>query len=485
MNSQLEVIKKTSILIKEKKYVIAKKILLDFMKNSKNIKLDIKIYYNLYLISDGLHEFQNSKKYLEKCLRMNDKNYIVLNNLANIFLREGNIYKSEKFYLKSFNLKKNYLPVIINIAILYQNLGRLEESKIFYLKAIEIAPKQLSIYFNLSRIDPDFLDDKKIKFIYQLLKNEKFNLLETSYGYFLLAENERKKNNFNSEIKYLKKANKFSFESNKRINIQTLFYWTDIIINRCRNFEFLNNNSNKILENLEPIFIIGLPRSGSTVVEALLSVADEKIRSLGESSIFNGLIANSFSKEENNLINLDSFQNKILEIFENKNLNLSNKIYIDKSLENFFYIDVILKIFPKAKFINTTRNVEDNIFAIFKQSLNKISWSHSIDDILEYVNNYLIVIDHFSKKYPNKIFSMNLEKLSNNPKEFSKNLYTFCNLKWSDKVLNFHHKKDLFITTASNIQIRGNIEKYNIDKYKSYKSMLKNFSSKYKWLDQK
>lgn len=485
MYSQLEVIKKTSILIKEKKYVIAKKILLDFMENSKNIKIDIKIYYNLYLISERLHEFQNSKKYLEKCLRINDKNYIVLNNLANIFLKEGNIYKSEKFYLKSFDLKKNYLPAIINIAILYQNLGRLEESKIFYLKAIEIAPKQLSIYFNLSRIDQNYLDDKKIKFIHQLLKNEKLDLLETSYGYFLLAENERKKNNFKLEIKYLKKANELSFESNKKINIQTLLYWTNIIMNRYKNFEFSNNNPKNALENLEPIFIIGLPRSGSTVVEALLSVADKKIISLGESNIFNGLIANNFSKEENNLINLDILQNKILEIFENKNLNLSNKIYIDKSLENFYYIDIILKVFPKAKFINTIRNVEDNIFAIFKQSLNKISWSHSINDILKYVNNYLIVIDHFSKKYPHKIFSMNLEKLSNNPKEFSKKLYTFCNLKWSDKVLNFHHKKDLFITTASNIQIRGNIEKYNIDKYKSYKSMLKNFLSKYKWLDQK
>ena len=67
--------------------------------------------------------------------------------------------------------------------------------------------------------------------------------------------------------------------------------------------------------------------------------------------------------------------------------NLKNNIFIEKSLENFFYIEIILKIFPKAKFINSVRNTKDNIVAIFQQFLSKISWSHSIEDILEYTNN--------------------------------------------------------------------------------------------------
>ena len=71
---------------------------------------------------------------------------------------------------------------------------------------------------------------------------------------------------------------------------------------------------------------------------------------------------------------------------------LENNTFIEKSLENFFYIEIILKIFPKAKFINTSRNTTDNILAIFQQFLSKISWSHSLEDILEYTNNYLKII---------------------------------------------------------------------------------------------
>ena len=81
MQNQLDIIKKTSILIEEKKFFMAEKILKNFIEYSKNVKLDIKIFYNLYLVSDGQKNFKNAKKYLEKCLKINDKNYIVLNNL--------------------------------------------------------------------------------------------------------------------------------------------------------------------------------------------------------------------------------------------------------------------------------------------------------------------------------------------------------------------------------------------------------------------
>ena len=80
---------------------------------------------------------------------------------------------------------------------------------------------------------------------------------------------------------------------------------------------------------------------------------------------------------------------------------------------------------------------------------------------------------------------MHLEELTNNPEEISKKLYSFCNLEWSNEVLNFHTRKDLLISTASNIQIRDNIKKYDNEKYKPYKNLLKSFYKNYDWLDLK
>ena len=483
MYSQEDNIKKALISIKKKNYEEAKFFLLEILNNTKNIKISEKIYYLLFLSFDGLKETRNAKKYLEKCLKINNKNHIALNNLANILLKEGNIYRAEKLYLKSLEYKNDYLIAIANLAILYQNIGRHEDAKNHYLRLIKLSPKKISIYFNLSRIDKNFIDNEKLEYLSNLIKNEELDLSDMAYGFFLLAENERKKKNFTKEIEYLKKAHEKAFNFNSNISIKTLDYWKNIIPEKYDKFSFVNYDKKTELTDFKPIFIVGLPRSGSTMTEAILSSGGTNINALGETSIFNGIIVKEFLSKENCKIDIDLVCNQILTIFDNKNYNIKNKIFTDKSLENFLYIDVILKVFPKAKFINTCRNIEDNIFAIFQQYLTKLSWTHSIENIIDYTNNYLKIIDYFNKKYPEKIFTINLEELTNNTKEISKKLYSFCNLKWDDKALNFYNRKDLFISTASNIQIRNNIKSYEKEKYRPYKELLKKFSHKYDWID--
>ncbi|WP_415320807.1 sulfotransferase [Candidatus Pelagibacter sp. Uisw_092] len=248
-------------------------------------------------------------------------------------------------------------------------------------------------------------------------------------------------------------------------------------------FEFKEKISDNI-KTLEPIFIVGLPRSGSTIVEAILSSGKKKILNLGESNLINWSII-STPKKTMSTLDAELICNKLLTALDNLGVsNSKNNIFIDKSLENFLYIDLILKIFPKAKIINTVRNTNDNIFAIFQQFLSKISWTHSLEDILDYTNNYLKVIKFFKKKYPNKIFSVKLEELTNNKEKVSKEIFNFCELEWDKKALEFYKRKDLFSSTASNIQIRSSLRKYDQDKYKPYKHILKNFIDKYDWLNE-
>ena len=486
MDIQEQILKKASISIEKKNYKEAKSILLNFINTTKNIKIDIKFFYALYLTSDALREEKDSKKYLEKCIKINDKNHIIHNNLANIYLKEGYFFKAEKFYLKSLELKDDYILGIINTAIFYQTLGKFEESKKFYIKALELSPKKISIYFNISRLDKSFMDEDKIEYLKKIMKNKNIESVEMGYGFFLLAEYERKKKSYIKEIEYLEKAHKYTFNEKINKNKHTLNYWQNIIPLKYNKFNYVNENNQHELIDYKPIFIVGLPRSGSTMVEAILSSGNTTIKTSGESSIINGVIVtthNEFQKNENTKIDLNIINNKIFQIMSDRNLlNSKNKIFVDKSLENFFYIEIILKIFPNAKFINTFRNIEDNVFAIFQQSLAKLSWTQSIADILKYIDNYLKVMKFYNKKYPKKIFLLNLKELTNKPEEISKKLYNFCNLKWDYRALNFYNRKDLLISTASNIQIRNKIENYDCDKYKPYKHLLKNFVNKYDWL---
>ena len=142
---------------------------------------------------------------------------------------------------------------------------------------------------------------------------------------------------------------------------------------------------------------------------------------------------------------------------------LNNDIFVDKSLENFFNIDLILKIFPKAKFIHSYRDYNDSVISIHQSYLNQLSWTHSIKDILDYVDNYIKIIDYFNRKYKGKILNINLKDLTNNKKIFSRKIFDFCELEWSESVLDFYKRKNLLIKTLSNSQVRNKIFQYKVN----------------------
>ena len=147
------------------------------------------------------------------------------------------------------------------------------------------------------------------------------------------------------------------------------------------------NNSNHI-------FIIGLPRSGSSLVETIITHNEPNITSVGEFHGINTSILDQIGKaiysknfDHKNFklsINQKKFQDSLLEKYDN----FENKFYLDKSLENFFNIEIILKFFPNAKFIHTHRNINDAIIGIYQTMLPELSWSHRIKDITDYIDIY-------------------------------------------------------------------------------------------------
>ena len=183
-------------------------------------------------------------------------------------------------------------------------------------------------------------------------------------------------------------------------------------------------------------------------------------------------------------INQMKLENSVLQRY--KNFNVTNKnlnfIFVDKSLENFFNIDVIIKIFPNARFLHTFRDPVDSIISIYQSMLPDLSWTHSIEDILDYIDKYKKVINYFKTKYPEKIMDIDLKKFTHNAEETGEKIYKFCKLKWSKRYLEFYKRKDLYSKTISFNQIRQKISIYDIKKYEPYIDLLEQYKDKYKWI---
>ena len=398
------------------------------------------------------------------------------------------------------NIKDRNLDSIkelINQAILQSEKGNFLEAEKIYIKIIDLNENYLLAYYNLLQINEELFDDKKFKKVKKILNYSSLTDYEKSIGNFIISVYQRRRKKIEKEIYYLNNAYLFSFKSKEKINRQSDFFFRKIMPSFYDKKKYIVNND-IIKDNFSynPIFIIGLPRTGSTLIESILSSSKEKIPTFGESFIFNSTIVELLQKNQNIFdpkfqtsnfefnIDYDLFSKKIKKKYEDFNLfdKKKNFYFIDKSLENFFYIDLILDLFPNAKFINCKRNLFHTSIAIYQKFLIHLGWAHSYRNILDYINNYLNVIEFYKKKFPEKIFDLELENLTKQSEKRSRDVFDFCNIKWDINSLAFYKRKNLQSKTASTKQIREKIYNYDKNKFEPYKDLAIKFSNEFSWL---
>jgi tetratricopeptide (TPR) repeat protein len=419
----------------------------------------------------------------------------------NIYFYLGLIYSELNDFKKSILNYNEYLitnpdskSALFNLAIAKQSIGKIDSAKNIYLKLIDLDKSNIRPYFALLMLDINFLTDEHYQYITEVKKSDKISLYEKSLVFFILAKKEKKNKNYKKEINNLKNFNINSFNSNYAYNQSAQFYYNKIINNFYNKIQFINNKDTIKNEKYFPIFIIGLPRSGSTLLESVLTSSDEDVRTCAESHVINMSILEQIGPKiyTKNFdpgkfifeINQMKLKNSVLQRYNN--LNITNKDlnlkFVDKSLENFFNIEVIIKIFPNARFLHTFRDPIDSVIAIYQSMLPELAWTHSIKDILDYIDNYKKIINHFKIKYPEKIMDIDLKKFTHEAEVTGKKIYEFCGLKWNKKYLEFYKRNDLYSKTISFNQIRQKISIYDMKKYESYIGLLDQYKNKYKWI---
>ena len=467
---------------------------LDFYKknqldNSLNflIRIEDKDLNTLKLISKiyiKKTDFDNAKIILNEILSLDKKNLFALNSLGDLNKIEKNFANAEKYYLKSISLNENLISSYFNLGSLYEDKGELDLAKKNYLKVTEIDHKNYTAFFNLQRLEENLITEQIVKRIDDDLKrNQNTKNKNIAYGHFVIAKNYRKKNEIKKELIELSKGHKIFFNSDP-INKNAVEYWLEIVPKMVnKNFQFENSDKNKIeSSNIEPIFIFGIPRSGTTLVETIITSGDEKIYNAGENFILQKALResqlNKKLKESEKSIQIDAsflkknIINSYIKQFSAPNEKLK---FIDRTMTNFFFSEILLELFPNAKIINCKRENFHNFIAIYQQCLNNLPWSHDIDYIKKYISIYNLMLEKLNKKYNKNILNIELKTLTELPEQTSKTIMSFCNLKWSDKVLKYYERKDLICTTASNIQIREKIYKYDSAKFLPYKEYFDNF----------
>jgi hypothetical protein len=143
---------------------------------------------------------------------------------------------------------------------------------------------------------------------------------------------------------------------------------------------------------------VGVPRSGSTLVEKIIASGSKAIPIGEETAVFENFINKKIlEKKSLNLGSCLKIRKELYDLYKDRGLIMKkyNNIFTDKSLNNFFYLRLINEIYPNAKIINCKRNTLSSIVSIFQNNLTELAWTHDLNNIFKYFNNYL---NHVSKQ---------------------------------------------------------------------------------------
>jgi len=440
------------------------------------------VLYNLGNAYKDLGKLEKAESYYEATIKLEPRNTKAHNNLGNIL---KNLRKNEKAidaFKKAIDIDPKHINAYHNLANTYKELGNFDESKQFYKKSFDLNSNLESLHA-LAELDSQILDEGIKGQIIKITNNKKSNENNIAYGNFLLAKYELEKNNFKKEFDYLIKGHSHYFLSRKNTFQKGVNYWLNDLpkVNELKKLSVENKDNKKI----KPIFIVGVPRCGSTLIEKIIASGSEVIPMGEEIGIFNYVVGKRVLKNKSINDDFSNINEEILDLYKEKNLisKKNNYVFTDKTLDNFFFIALIKKIFPSAKIINCKRNPLSSIISIIKNNLGAVSWAHNLENIFKFFDIYHKKIENFKKDYPDDIYDLILENFVKNPESESKKLMKYCNLPWDKKCLEFYKRKDLVSRTASNIQIRKPIFNDASNKNEKYKVFLEDYGNKYSWFN--
>lgn len=420
---------------------------------------------------------------LQKLIKLHPKDPSLLKNLGILYFNLKKYYLAKKYFEKllKINSLNETLLALININNILRNKHKSEE----YLRIVfDNNPNDcLGLYFE-QEIDSS---SKKTEFLIEkceliIKKKLDHNQANKSHLKLTLSKLYEKNKNYKKSAEYIEKFN-HDLNANVHFDINRVIKESDFFIKNFSDTEIVSKieKHSPAKSKKKPIFIIGLPRSGTTLVEHILG-AHPNVQHFGERNFFFKNFKFLFD-----IYNLDNNE-KIL-----RNLNIKNYLdygnhyknyfnlkkgkhcFTDKMPFNFLYVGLIKYTLPDAKIIFCKRDYRDVGLSIYKNFFaENIAFAYHKKNIIDYIQQFHKTIHFWSNIFKDDIFTINYNLLISDPKNNIKKLLDYCELPWDDSCLDFHKKK-LIADTVSVLQVTNPIYDLSVDSWKNYYEFFKDF----------
>ena len=464
----------------EESIIIYKKILF--------IEKSFKIYDRLGEVYIKKDQYEQSKKYFNKSLLINEKNPTTQNNLGMVLAYLDEEKKSITHFKKAISLDRNYRDPVYNLLEIYEK----SNSIINFKKLIDSVLKI-------------FKNDQIIKFYYSLLlkknneyKKAKQNLLEINMNnniwnikkHYQLGVINDKLKNYSEAYQYFENANIMTLKligKHRLTNNSFMKKLDEYLIQSKIKFKTPASINKKV----NHFFLIGFPRSGTTLLDTILRrhkniiVCEEKnmVSEMNKDLVSIKNLQNISNKKLQNLA--DKYFSELSKVIDIKKIN--KNIIVDKLPLNIVEARIINLVFPNAKFIFSLRHPLDCVLSSYIQQFklnNAMINFLDLETTAEMYDKIMKIWKNYKEISTDNIHQIKYEDLINNQQSTLLKLMNFMGLKWDKKLLDSGaiNKERGRIRTPSYDQVIQPIYKSSVYRWKNYTNELSKITLKIdKW----
>lgn len=405
-------------------------------------------------------------------------NFLILK--GTILVRKGDHLPAMEIYEDILRSYPNQSAAHMNYGHTLKTVGRLDESIQAYRKSIALSPGAGEAYWSLANLKTfRFTDDDVASMRGQVLE-EGGDPEDQAHLAFALGKALEDKNEYDESFRYYHLGNTTRRQQHRHSAKVNVFNTARQL--KTLNAEFFEERPEWGCQASDPIFVVGLPRAGSTLVEQILSSHSEvegtaelpdiiaMSRRLGQRTR-----KNPASKYPEILSELSAEQ--VRELGENylettKIQRHGLPYFIDKMPNNFQHIGLIHLILPNAKIIDARRHPMAGCFSCYKQLFARgQTFTYDLEDLGRYYRDYLIMMDHWNAVLPDRVHKVQYEEMVVDTENQIRRLLEYCGLEFEAQCLRFY-ETERAIRTPSAEQVRQPVYKEGLEQWRHFEAHL-------------
>jgi tetratricopeptide (TPR) repeat protein len=404
---------------------------------------------------------------------------LIADTIGVIYSRTGFHEKAVPFFNKAVALDQEPANFHYNLAAALQFLGNFDQAEAAYRETLGRDAKAFRAWSSLVGLKRQSEDDNQLDALIELFDELSGDADAELHLGHAIAKTLEDLNRYEESLDWLHAAKRRKLSSS---GINSIPYEKIFAAAKATAPETLVSGGND--DHVAPIFIIGLPRTGTTLIDRILS-SHSQVTSAGELNVFPGLIKEAARTRSNmvmdgetlikaNKLNLSEIGTDYINI--TKDLARGSARFTDKMPLNFFYASLIHRALPDAHIVALRRGAMDSCLSNYRQLLtvqdSYYRYTYDLEDTAAFYRLFDDLMVHLREHLPaDRFLEIHYERIIHDQEKQTRRLLNFCGLDWDEACLRFHENAAP-VSTASSVQVRRPLYSDSIDRWKRYGNKL-------------